>query len=75
MVRPSTLVVEVDGAVIVPVASAVVMLMSAFFLPRLLIRRALLSPDLHRLPAAATVSAMSAKPICVVVSPAGMTWV
>ena len=75
MVRPGTLVVVVDGAVIVPVASAFVMLSTLILSPYASTSRALLSLTITVSPAALTASSMSAKPICVVVSPYGMTWV
>ena len=75
MVRPGTLVVVVVGAVIVPVASALVMSRSFILSPYALTLRALLSLTFTVSPASSTVSSMSAKPICTVVSPAGMTWV
>ena len=75
MVRPGTVVVVVGGAVIVPVASALVMSRSFILSPYASTTRALLSLTFTVSPAAATVSSMSAKPICAVLSPSRMTWV
>ena len=75
MVRPGTLFVVVGGAVIVPVASSVVMSRSFILSPYASTTRALLSLTFTVSSTSVTVSSMSAKPICAVLSPARMTWV
>ena len=75
MVRFGTLVVVVGGAVIVPVASSLVMPRSPILSPYASTTRALLSLTFTVSPASLTASSMSAKPICAVLSPARMTWV
>ena len=69
IVRFDTLVVEVAGASIVPVACAVVIVSGPSSAPRPVITRALAISAFTVSPTSSTVSAMSATPASILVSP------